>query len=108
MPSFSGHFGIMASHVPTIAVLKPGVVTVHEQDGTTKRYFGKLCFLLFDKLWVLCFQLHVDKFVCQMVRITVTGVLTIGYKRLNKHTVYSLPSFKCSLLLSPTLASLCR
>ena len=40
VPSFSGHFGILPSHVPLIAVLKPGVVTVHEQDGSNKRYFG--------------------------------------------------------------------
>jgi len=40
VPSFSGSFGILPSHVPLIAVLKPGVVTVHEQDGSNKRYFG--------------------------------------------------------------------
>jgi len=40
VPSFSGSFGILPSHVPLIAVLKPGVVTVHEQDGNNKRYFG--------------------------------------------------------------------
>lgn len=39
VPSFSGSFGILPSHVPLIAVLKPGVVTVHEQDGNNKRYF---------------------------------------------------------------------
>lgn len=33
VPSLSGSFGILAQHVPTLAVLKPGVVTVHEQDG---------------------------------------------------------------------------
>jgi len=41
VPSFSGSFGILPSHVPLIAVLKPGVVTVHEQDGSNKRYFGR-------------------------------------------------------------------
>ncbi|XP_014207083.1 ATP synthase subunit delta, mitochondrial [Copidosoma floridanum] len=39
VPSFSGSFGILAKHVPTLAVLKPGVVTVYEQDGNTKRIF---------------------------------------------------------------------
>jgi F-type H+-transporting ATPase subunit delta len=39
VPSFSGHFGILPSHVPLIAVLKPGVITVHEQDGANKKYF---------------------------------------------------------------------
>lgn len=39
VPSFSGSFGILPKHVPTLAVLKPGVVTVYEQDGTQKRVF---------------------------------------------------------------------
>lgn len=39
VPSFSGSFGILPQHVPLLAVLKPGVVTVHEQDGTLKKYF---------------------------------------------------------------------
>nr|CAG4638865.1 EOG090X0JDB [Cyclestheria hislopi] len=39
VPSFSGSFGILPSHVPTLAVLKPGVVTVFEQDGNQKKYF---------------------------------------------------------------------
>ena len=39
VPSFSGSFGILAQHVPTLAVLKPGVVTVYENDGTSKRIF---------------------------------------------------------------------
>lgn len=39
VPSLSGSFGILPNHVPLIAVLKPGVVTVHEQDGSDKRYF---------------------------------------------------------------------
>ena len=39
VPSLSGSFGILAQHVPTLAVLKPGVVTVHEQDGKVSRPF---------------------------------------------------------------------
>ncbi|XP_043492563.1 ATP synthase subunit delta, mitochondrial [Polistes fuscatus] len=39
VPSFSGSFGILPKHVPTLAVLKPGVVTVYEQDGNTKKVF---------------------------------------------------------------------
>jgi len=39
VPSFSGAFGILPKHVPTLAVLKPGVVTVIEGDGSNKRYF---------------------------------------------------------------------
>jgi F-type H+-transporting ATPase subunit delta len=39
VPSFSGHFGILPNHVPLIAVLKPGVITVHELEGNDKRYF---------------------------------------------------------------------
>eukprot|EP00088_Acartia_fossae_P059418 TRINITY_DN7050_c0_g1_i1.p1 TRINITY_DN7050_c0_g1~~TRINITY_DN7050_c0_g1_i1.p1 ORF type:complete len:110 (-),score=50.86 TRINITY_DN7050_c0_g1_i1:91-420(-) len=32
-------FGILPNHVPTLAVLKPGVVTVYEEDGSTKKFF---------------------------------------------------------------------
>ncbi|XP_008546555.1 ATP synthase subunit delta, mitochondrial [Microplitis mediator] len=39
VPSFSGSFGILPKHVPTLAVLKPGVVTVYQDDGSTKKVF---------------------------------------------------------------------
>ncbi|XP_053678078.1 ATP synthase subunit delta, mitochondrial-like [Anopheles nili] len=39
VPSFSGAFGILPKHVPTLAVLKPGVVTVYENDGGVKKIF---------------------------------------------------------------------
>merc|ERR1712228_901347 len=39
VPSSSGAFGILPNHVPTLAVLKPGVVTVYEDDGATKKFF---------------------------------------------------------------------
>ncbi|KAF2894255.1 hypothetical protein ILUMI_11916 [Ignelater luminosus] len=39
VPSFSGAFGILPKHVPTLAVLKPGVVTVFENDGSVKKVF---------------------------------------------------------------------
>lgn len=39
VPSFSGSFGILPKHVPTLAVLKPGVVTVFENDGSAKKIF---------------------------------------------------------------------
>lgn len=39
VPSFSGSFGILPKHVPTLAVLKPGVVTVYEEDSSTKKIF---------------------------------------------------------------------
>ncbi|BFY99537.1 hypothetical protein BsWGS_02577 [Bradybaena similaris] len=39
VPTFSGNFGILPAHVPTLAVLKPGVVNVHEEDGTLKKFF---------------------------------------------------------------------
>lgn len=37
VPSYSGDFGILAYHVPCLAVLKPGVVTVYPKDGDLKR-----------------------------------------------------------------------
>jgi F-type H+-transporting ATPase subunit delta len=39
VPSFSGSFGILPDHVPSLAVLKPGVVTIYEDDGTTNKIF---------------------------------------------------------------------
>ncbi|KAF5299963.1 hypothetical protein FQA39_LY11336 [Lamprigera yunnana] len=39
VPSFSGVFGILPKHVPTLAVLKPGIVTVFENDGAVKKIF---------------------------------------------------------------------
>ncbi|XP_050300896.1 ATP synthase subunit delta, mitochondrial [Anthonomus grandis grandis] len=39
VPSFSGSFGILPKHVPTLAVLKPGVVSVYETEGNVKKIF---------------------------------------------------------------------
>ena len=39
VPSFSGSFGVLPAHVPTLAVLKPGVVTVFENSGDPKKFF---------------------------------------------------------------------
>jgi len=41
VPTMSGNMGILAHHVPILGVLKPGVVSVFENDGNTKRFFGK-------------------------------------------------------------------
>ncbi|XP_032992466.1 ATP synthase subunit delta, mitochondrial [Lacerta agilis] len=39
VPTMSGSFGILASHVPTLQVLRPGVVTVFAEDGSSTKYF---------------------------------------------------------------------
>merc|ERR1711910_36967 len=39
VPSLSGSFGILPNHVPALAVLKPGVVTVYEDEGDVKKFF---------------------------------------------------------------------
>ncbi|ELU06452.1 hypothetical protein CAPTEDRAFT_164374 [Capitella teleta] len=39
VPSMTGSFGILPQHVPALAVLKPGVVTVFEGDGASKKFF---------------------------------------------------------------------
>lgn len=39
VPSFSGNFGILPKHVPILAVLKPGVVSVIEDSGSVKKIF---------------------------------------------------------------------
>lgn len=42
VPTQTGAFGILAAHVPTLQVLRPGLVVVHAEDGTTSKYFGEL------------------------------------------------------------------
>jgi len=39
VPSMSGAFGILPSHVPTMAALAPGVVSVTGGDGAITKYF---------------------------------------------------------------------
>merc|ERR1712018_216017 len=39
VPSFSGSFGILPNHVPALAVLSPGVVTVIEDSGDANKFF---------------------------------------------------------------------
>lgn len=39
--STTGTFGILPNHVPTISVLKPGLVVVYEQDDKKNKFFGK-------------------------------------------------------------------
>uniref|UniRef100_A0A8C3T2T8 ATP synthase F(1) complex subunit delta, mitochondrial n=1 Tax=Chelydra serpentina TaxID=8475 RepID=A0A8C3T2T8_CHESE len=38
VPTLSGSFGILAAPVPTLQVLKPGVVTVFAEDSTAAKY----------------------------------------------------------------------
>lgn len=61
VPSFSGSFGILPKHVPTLAVLKPGVVTVYEADGTAKKVFvssGTITVNDDSSVQVLCEEAH--------------------------------------------------
>ncbi|XP_053558784.1 ATP synthase subunit delta, mitochondrial [Bombina bombina] len=39
VPTLTGVFGILASHVPTLQVLRPGLVTVFSDDGSSTKYF---------------------------------------------------------------------
>jgi F0F1-type ATP synthase epsilon subunit len=40
IPAVTGDFGAMPGHVPTVAQLRPGVVTVHKElDKDVKKYF---------------------------------------------------------------------
>ena len=39
VPSLAGSFGIMPNHVPSLAVLAPGVVTVYEENGASNKFF---------------------------------------------------------------------
>ncbi|XP_067824446.1 ATP synthase subunit delta, mitochondrial [Heptranchias perlo] len=39
VPTLTGNFGILPAHVPTLQVLKPGVVTVFDEEGEQIKYF---------------------------------------------------------------------
>ncbi|XP_048415330.2 ATP synthase subunit delta, mitochondrial [Stegostoma tigrinum] len=39
VPTLTGSFGILPAHVPTLQVLKPGVVTVYDEEGAQTKYF---------------------------------------------------------------------
>ena len=40
LPAVTGDFGVMPGHVPTVAQLRPGVVTVHhELDKAIEKFF---------------------------------------------------------------------
>ncbi|XP_060037479.1 ATP synthase subunit delta, mitochondrial [Erinaceus europaeus] len=39
VPTQTGAFGILAAHVPTLQVLRPGLVVVHADDGSASKYF---------------------------------------------------------------------
>jgi len=40
VPAVTGDFGVMPGHVPTVAQLRPGVVTVHkEMDKDVQKFF---------------------------------------------------------------------
>lgn len=41
VPTLTGAFGILPAHVPTLQVLRPGVVTVIGDDGSPVKYFGE-------------------------------------------------------------------
>ncbi|KAI0802579.1 ATP synthase delta chain [Xylaria sp. FL0064] len=39
IPAESGEMGVLANHVPSIEQLKPGLIEVIEENGTTKQFF---------------------------------------------------------------------
>ncbi|KAK1896869.1 ATP synthase subunit delta mitochondrial [Dissostichus eleginoides] len=42
VPTLNGVFGILPAHVPTLQVLRPGVVTIFNDDGSATKYFVQL------------------------------------------------------------------
>lgn len=42
VPTLTGAFGILPAHVPTLQVLRPGVVTVFNDDGSATKFFGEI------------------------------------------------------------------
>lgn len=56
VPTLTGAFGILPAHVPTLQVLRPGVVTVFSDDGSSVKYFG-------ETLQIQCENLHTSFYV---------------------------------------------
>lgn len=57
LPAVTGDFGVMPGHVPTMAQLRPGVVSVHtELDKEIKKYFvsGGFAFVHADSTTDVC------------------------------------------------------
>lgn len=44
VPTLTGAFGILPAHVPTLQVLRPGIVTVFSDDGTAAKFFGEISY----------------------------------------------------------------
>ncbi|XP_074642880.1 ATP synthase F(1) complex subunit delta, mitochondrial-like [Tubulanus polymorphus] len=76
VPSMSGSFGILPEHVPSLAVLKPGVVTVYEEDGSQNKYFvssGSVTINDDSSVQVLAEEaVPVDQLDAQMIRDGMT------------------------------------
>jgi hypothetical protein len=43
IPAESGEMGVLANHVPSIEQLKPGLVEVIEEGGSSKQFFRMCC-----------------------------------------------------------------
>ena len=57
VPAVTGDFGAMAGHVPTVAQLRPGVVTIHKElDKDIEKYFvsGGFAFVHADSTTDVC------------------------------------------------------
>lgn len=57
VPALTGDFGVMPGHVPTVAQLRPGVVTIHKElDKEIEKYFvsGGFAFVHSDSTADVC------------------------------------------------------
>lgn len=52
----SGEMGVLAQHVPSIEQLKPGIVEVIEESGTTKQFFRTSHPPRAWRIWSRCLQ----------------------------------------------------
>lgn len=71
VPSTSGTFGILAQHVPLLAALKPGVITVTEDDGTINKYFGMIYLLVLALCLYLQYLFTGNITVCAQIIMTL-------------------------------------
>merc|ERR1712121_504546 len=80
VPTLAGSFGILPDHVPTIAVLTPGVVNVIEEDGTKKDYFvssGSVTINEGSSVQILAEEAHpVDRLDVEAIRSSLDQALS--------------------------------
>lgn len=69
VPTGTGFIGILASHVPTFGVLKPGVLTVMETEGAINKFFGMGNYVFSIYIHTVLYILNLVEKKCNLKKI---------------------------------------